>query len=63
MNRYKRSKRVNTGPYGADIILLLQTGSVPHRPLEYPVIKLLPEKKWTNTNFSKLELSGGRLPS
>lgn len=31
--------------HGTGIILLLQTSSVPYRPLEYPVIKLLPEKK------------------
>lgn len=51
MNRYKRSQRVNTGLYGADFILLLQTGSVPHRPLEYPVIKLLPGKKMDKYQF------------
>lgn len=54
MTLCKRSKRVSIVAQGADDIILL-TINVLHRPLDHPVIKLLPENKWINTDFSKSE--------
>lgn len=50
-------------PYGVeDAMLLLQTGSVLHRPLGHPVIKLLSEKNGEIPNFLNQSNLGAECP-